>query len=494
MKRLLRRAAAIFAGAVCLLVVVLAYRTNRYARRISNAPAAVVQAGSISAAVDSTAIGRLSEAIRIPTVTQFESTPNLAEFRKLHAFLRKSYPLVHSRLAQEILDSATLLFTWRGTDSTLAPVLLMGHQDVVPVEPGTEKEWKHGAFSGDVADGYVWGRGTLDDKISVLGLLEGAEALLKGGYQPRRTLIFAFGYTEEGLGATAAHTAQILKSRGVRPWFVMDEGGALGDGLVPGTTARIALIGVSEKGYVNLKLTAHGDAGHSSMPPSETAVSILGDAVGRVQRHPLPSRLNDATLAMFNHVGPLMSYPRRVVMANLWLFEPLLVSQLEGMPAGNALVRTTTAATMISGGVKDNVIPSTASAVINFRLMPGDSIRWLVQQVKQTVADPRVDVEVMSGASREAADVSPDSVEAFGIIARSIREIWPDTHVAPYLLMGGTDAANFYVVSPNVYRFAPILANNETLKLPHGINERVAVGNYLDGVRFYTRLIENASR
>ena len=483
------------AGSVlAVLLVVIVVRTARYgARSASEGP---VQQGGIAAEpVDSAAAGRLSQAVRFRTVTQFDSAPNVAEFRKLHAFLQKAYPQVHARLQREILDSATLLFTWRGSDTTLAPALLMGHQDVVPVEPGTEKDWKHDAFSGDVADGFIWGRGTLDDKISVLGLLEGAEALLKRGHQPRRTVIFAFGYTEEGGGGnTALHTAQILQSRGVRPAFVMDEGGALGDSLVPGTAARIALVGVAEKGYLSLRLTAHGDNGHSSMPPSETAISILGGAVDRVQRTPLPKRIDGATLAMFDAVGPLMPYSRRVVMANLWLFKPVLTGALAKLPAGNAMIRTTTAATMMSGGIKDNVVPATATAVINFRLMPGDSVAWVIRRVKEIIDDNRVDVASVRGGGREASEVSPDTTEGFRIIAQSIREVFPGTHVAPYLLMGGTDARSFHLITPNVYRFAPIVVKGETLKLPHGTNERVSVENYLDGVRFYTPLIQNASR
>jgi carboxypeptidase PM20D1 len=307
-------------------------------------------------------------------------------------------------------------------------------------------------------------------------------------------VIFAFGYTEEIGGPTAEKTAQLLQSRGIKPWFVMDEGGALGDSLVPGVGQRVALIGVSEKGYLSLRLTARGPGGHSSMPPRETAVSILGEAVARVQRTPLPARLNDATLAMFNTIGPLMPYSRRVVMANLWLFEPLLIRMSGKTPSTNALVRTTTAATMISGGIKDNVVPSTATAVVNFRLMPGDSVAWVVSRVKQIVADDRVTVEPVQGTGREASDVSPTDSDGFKLIAQAIREIFPGTQVSPFLLMGGTDSRNFYLVTPNVYRFAPIIATGETLKLPHGTNERVSIENYLVGVRFYRRLIENASR
>jgi carboxypeptidase PM20D1 len=491
-KRLIKSTLLVLGGALVVLVAILAVRTWRYTAR-RPADVTVQQAGSVNDPVDSAAVTRLSEAVRFRTVTYSDSAPKISEFKKLHAFLERAYPLVHQHMTREVIDSGALLYTWRGTDTTLAPVLLMGHQDVVPVEPGTEKNWKHDAFSGDVADGYVWGRGTLDDKISVLGLLEGAESLLKRGVQPRRTVIFSFGHTEEGGGASADHAARLLESRGIRPWFVMDEGGALGDELVPGVPGLVAVVGVAEKGYLSLRLTARGEGGHSSMPRRESAVSILAEAVTKVQRSPLPSRLNDATYAMFNTIGPLMPYPRRVVMANLWLFEPMLTGMLSKVPSGNAMVRTTTAVTMLNAGIKDNVVPSTATAVVNFRLQPGDSVAWVIARVKAIIGDDRVAVEPLFGGGREASGVSPSDSDGFRIIAQTIREVFPGARVSPYLVLGGTDAQNFYRVSPNVYRFAPIVAKDETLSLIHGTNERVSVENYLAAVRLYRRLIESAS-
>ena len=493
MKRVVKSIVLLALGVIVVVGCVVAVRTARFGARTSDV-AVVQQAARPLEVPDPAAVTRLSEAVKFRTISYFDSAAKIPEFRRLHAYLEKSYPLVHARLTREILDSATLLYTWRGSDTSLAPVLLMGHQDVVPVEPGTEKDWKHGPFSGDIAEGFVWGRGTLDDKISVLGTLEGAEALLKAGFGPRRSLIFAFGYTEEVGGPSAVRTAETLKARGIKPLFVMDEGGALGDSIVPGVPQRVALIGVTEKGYLSLRLTATAQGGHSSMPGRETAVSILASAVARVQETPLPSRLDDVTLSMFDHVGPLMPYSRKMVMANVWLFGPVLKWGLERVPSGNAVVRTTTAATMISGGIKDNVIPPTATAVINFRLLPGDSVAWVVARVKEIVADSRVEVTQVPGTGREASEVSPTDSEGYRLLAQTIREVYPGTHVSPYLLVGGTDSRNFYLVTPNVYRFAPIMVKGETLKLAHGTNERVSVEDYLTGVSFYRRLIENASR
>jgi carboxypeptidase PM20D1 len=478
---------------LALVAAVLVLRTAQYSAR-GQEPASVEQAGVVEIHVDSAAVGRLAAAVRIPTISYFDSSARIPQFQRLHGLLARSFPLGHARLKREVLDSGTLLYTWQGSDASLAPALFMGHQDVVPVEPGTESRWTHAPFSGEVADGFIWGRGTLDDKMSVLGLLEGAESLLRRGVQPRRTIIFAFGHAEEVGGPTVAHTVELLKSRGVRPWFVMDEGGAIGDGLVPGVSQRVALIGTAEKGYLSLRLTARAEGGHSSMPAPETSVSILADAVSRVQHTPMPLRMNGASLAMFNTVGAHMPYSARLVMANLWLFEPMLLRVMAKVPAGNAMVRTTTAATMMNGGIKDNVVPSAASAVVNFRLLPGDSASWVVARVKEIVNDDRVTVEPIANQVREASDVSPSDSEGYRLIAATVQEIWPGTKVSPYLVVGGTDSRYFYAITPNVYRFAPIVAQTNTMSLLHGTNERVGVDNYLDAVRFYTRLIENASR
>jgi carboxypeptidase PM20D1 len=493
MRRVVRAAALAVGVAILMLVAVLVVRTSRYASGIVTPPIRQ-QARDARAPVDSAAIGRLSGAVRIPTVTYFDSTPRLAQFRKLHAFLERSFPLVHAKMQREVLDSGTLVFTWRGSDTALAPAMFMGHQDVVPVEPGTEQDWKQPAFSGEVTGGEIWGRGTLDDKLSVLGLLEGAEALLKRGVEPRRTALFVFGHTEEGGGPSADRTARLFESRGIRPWFVMDEGGALGDAIVPGVSGKVALVGIAEKGYLTLWLSAKAAGGHSSMPARENAVTIVSAAVGRLQATRQPARLNDATRATFATVGPHMSYGNRLVMANLWLFEPVLLRAMARSPSSDAVIRTTTAPTMLAAGIKDNVVPQSATATVNFRLLPGDSVSHVIARVKQIIADERVDVQIANGMAFDATRVSPYETDAFRLIGDAIRHVYPDAIVSPYMVMGGTDARHFYRITPNVYRFAPIVVEDGTLSLVHGTNERIGVDHYLDAVRLYTHLIERAVR
>jgi carboxypeptidase PM20D1 len=256
----------------------------------------------------------------------------------------------------------------------------------------------------------------------------------------------------------------------------------------------VALIGTAEKGYLTLRLTAKAEGGHSSMPARDNAVTILADAATRLQHAPLPAHLSAASVSMFNSIGPLMPYSRRLVMANLWLFKPVMMGAMAKTPSGNAMVRTTTAVTMMNAGIKDNVIPSTATAVVNFRLAPGDSSAWVIARVKEIINDSRVSVEPIANQVREASAISPDTSSGFRTIATTIGEIWPGTHVSPYLVMGGTDSRQYYAITPNVYRFAPIVAGPATMTLLHGTNERIGVANYVGAVRFYTRLLEVAGK
>jgi carboxypeptidase PM20D1 len=375
-------------------------------------------------------------------------------------------------------------------------VVLLAHQDVVPVEPGTESSWEHSPFAGDVADGFVWGRGALDDKLNLFGQLEAAEALLhEGGVRPRRTILFGFGHDEElGGPGGASRIAALLASRGVKPLLVLDEGGSILQGVVPGVEAPVAAVGISEKGYLSLELEAEGQGGHSSMPSPESAIGILAKALRVLEQTPMPARLDGASRAMLEDgVGPEAGFPYRLVYANLWLFGPVLERVLARMPSASAILRTTTALTQLSAGLKDNVIPSKARAVLNFRILPGDSIEKVRAHVVKTVNDPRIAVRALP-RQREPSPLSRSDGEGWELLARSIREVRPDAVVAPYLMLAGTDSRHFRGLTENVYRFMPLRLTLDDTKRIHGTNERVAVEEYADLVRSYRRLLENAAR
>jgi len=440
---------------------------------------------------------RLAAGLRFATVSSQDPTLLDAEaFRGFHRFLEESYPRVHRVLARERVNDWSLLYTWRGRDPSLQPVLLAAHIDVVPVDAGSAGDWTHPPFEGVVADGFVWGRGAMDDKASLFCMLEAIEGLLAERFAPQRTVYLAFGHDEEVGGERgAAEIATLLTARGVRLAFVIDEGGMVVEpGTVPGFSGRIAAIGIAEKGSVSIALDAVADGGHSSTPPRHTAVGVVSAAVAALERSPLPARIDGTTALFFDYLGPELGFPLRAVSANRWLFGPLLEWVLSQAPTTDAMQRTTTAATIVEGGVKENVLPIRARAVVNFRIHPSDSIDAVVDHVRRVVDDDRVSLQVgVRSSPREPSPVSPVDSEAFGEIARTAREIFPDSVAVPMLVLGGTDARHYVETTPRLYRFVPFAFGGDDLKRAHGTDERIAVDNLISGVRFYRRLLERSA-
>ena len=479
------------AGLCVLLVAILAANTARLSPA-NTAPSVAPVAVTVDSAG---AIARLAAAVKFPTVSFEEGTqpPDSAVFRALHEHLRTSFPLVHAKLTRETVAGLSLLYTWRGSDTTLAPVVLMGHIDVVPVIPGTESQWTQPPFSGAVADGYIWGRGTLDDKVSVLAVLEGAEGALRAGFQPKRTIYFAFGHDEEvgGSGARALK-AELLK-RGIKPpALVLDEGGAIMPGVVVGAAGTVALIGASEKGFLSLQLTVKGAGGHSSAPPPHTAIGRLATAITKLEASPFPLVLDGPTKALMERLRGGMPYVQRMALSNLWLFGPMVAKSMAAKPAGAAMLRTTTAVTIVNGGVKTNVLPIEAKATVNFRIRPGESIESVTAYVKRVIADTGVTVEPV-GFKTEPSKVSDASGRGFAAVEKSVREIFaePGLIVTPYLVTGGTDARIWSDVSSQTFRFLAAPMTADALTRAHGTNERVSLGGYITAVRFYERLLRN---
>jgi carboxypeptidase PM20D1 len=438
------------------------------------------------------AVQRLAAALRIPTIS-YEDHAQIdpRAFEALAAHLRQSFPRAHEVLTLEPVGHS-LLFTWNGRDTAGPPLLLTAHLDVVPVEPGTEARWTQPPFAGVVADGFIWGRGARDDKSSVLALLEAVELLVAAGYQPPRTVYLAFGHDEEIGGRQGAkQIAALLQSRGVRAEFVLDEGSAVLQGLVEGVARPVAAINAAEKGYLTVRLTTREAGGHSSRPPAQTAVGRLARAVARVQDRPLPARLERPVTDMFDRLVPEMGFGKQLALANRWLFGPLLLRTLAADPTTNALIRTTTAPTVIHAGVKDNVLPSEATALINFRLLPGDSIEDVMQHVRAAVDDPAVEIGPGSDFNSEAGAPAPLDSAGFRLLERTALETWPDAVVSTGLVIGATDARHYQGVAAARYNFSPQVLGAGDLPTIHGTNERIAVDHYLDMIRFYVRLLRN---
>lgn len=442
------------------------------------------------------AVLRFAAGLRIPTISHPEGAPRSHDpeaFRALHAHLERSYPNVHAKLARETVSEWSLLYTWRGREPSLDPLVLMGHLDVVPVEPGTESAWEEPPFGGRVQDGSIWGRGAIDDKFNVFGLLEAAEHLLAEGFRPRRTILLAFGHDEElGGDEGAGEIAKLLGERGVHAFLVVDEGGAIARGLIPGADFPVAAVGIAEKGYVSVELVVEAEGGHSSAPPDETGIGILAHAVAALEDTPMPARLAGPIRDTLEAVGAHLPFHYRIVTSNLWLFGPLVRRGLESMPSGNAVLRTTTAPTILEAGVKDNILPIRSRAVVNFRIFPGDTIDGVLDHVRRAVDDPRVKIDKLP-KRREPSSVSPADSEAFELLAGTIRQVFPGAVVAPHLIPGGTDARHFRRLAENVYGFMPAQLDAGALKRMHGRDEHVPTDAFLDGIRFYAQLVRNAA-
>lgn len=434
-------------------------------------------------------VERFAGALRFRTISHQDSAFDVDEFAAFRDYLAQSFVRVHESLQRELVGDHALLYTWPGSDPALRPLVLLAHYDVVGVEAATESEWQHPAFAGDVVDGWVWGRGALDDKASLIGALEAVETLLVRGVTPRRTVILAFGHDEEvGGRAGAVRLAARLDSAGVEPEMVLDEGGFIGHGMIDGVDSPVAMVGVAEKGYAAIRLTVIGEGGHGSMPPPQTAAGVIAAAVARLEAEPMPARLTPISRRMFERVGPEMPLDRRVALANLWLFEPLLLRMLGSDPASNATIRTTTAATMLEGSIKANVLPERASAVLNFRILPGDSLAGVLQHVRQVVDDERVEVETF-GFTSEPSAVAPTQGPAFDRLAAAIHAVAPDALITPFLFVAATDARHYGRLTDRVYRFLPIRVTPELITGAHGTDERIRVEDYRRTVDFYIRLM-----
>lgn len=468
----------LFVAAFMLVRTVLAIRSNE---ETSESAALSVDAAVVAE--------HLATAVRIETISTLPPAPfPEREFKELHRLFERLYPHLHSTLTCEVIGKASLLYTWPGKQPNLPAILFCGHQDVVPADPATLEQWKYAPFSGEIAEGYVWGRGTLDDKGSVICLLEAVEALLRADYQPEHTVYLALGEDEEIGGQGARQMAELLTQRGVTLAAVLDEGGSIMQGTVPGVQGPAALLGYAEKGYLSLRITANAQPGHSAAPPPQTAITILAAALLRLEQAPLPIRM-DALRTLYAALGNAASFQQQFLINNLWLFGGLVRRKMLQSPAAAALLRTTRAVTMIQGGVKDNLLPARADALVNFRLLPGDSIADLCEWARAAIDDERVQIEAVPDGAWEASPVSDIHHPVYELLRDTTRQTYPEATPAPFLVLGATDARRYAPLCPQTYRFTPLLLNKEDFHSVHGINERIEVETLGRMVKFYTRLL-----
>lgn len=462
------------------------------------APQAVLDGREIKlAAIPAIDVGaaalNLSAAARFRTVSNQDPAANdRSQWDALHKWMAATYPSAHAVMTREILPSGTLIYRWMGSDAALPSIILMAHQDVVPVTPGTEKDWRHPPFDGVIAAGAVWGRGTVDDKGSLIAQFEALETLARSGFTPQRTIYIVSGHDEEAGGSGAAGAAQLMTARGVKALFTLDEGSAIITD-APVINGPAVLIGIGEKGYATLRLSATATGGHSSMPPADTAVTMLARAVLAVIEDPFPVRLDGPARQMLDVMAGSKGGMTRVALANEWLFAPLLKAQATATPSGAAAFHTTIAPTMLEGSPKENVLPQTANALINYRIAPWDRSADIMARARRAIGDDSVKLSWVK-PPREPSKISSTSSEGWKYVAAAARARAPQALLTPNLVVAGTDSRSFQDISQDVYRFFPMKFSLKETAMIHGTNEHMTLENLDRMIRFYAELIATAAR
>tara|TARA_X000001036_G_scaffold425807_1_gene452472 strand:- start:974 stop:2473 length:1500 start_codon:yes stop_codon:yes gene_type:complete len=451
--------------------------------------------------VDSTFIGydpikfteNLSEAIKYKTISYSDSSLfEPIHFLSFHKFLERTYPLVFSNLEKRNFSNYSILLKWNGnSESPHNPILLMAHMDVVPVE--NQDSWTNFPFSGKIDGDYVWGRGAIDDKSSLIAILESLELLLYSGFTPNRDIYIAIGHDEENSGRNGNKLiSESLRNEGVYFDMVLDEGSVLTEGIISGVEKPLAVIGIAEKGYVSIELTCNYGSGHSSMPDKETTIGKLSKAIVKIERNSMPSKLTSPVKKFFSFIGPEMSFQNRFLLSNSSFFSASILSKLNEDPITSAMVSTTAAPTIIKGGIKSNVLPSMARAVINYRIRQGDSVNKVLKHVEMIINDKDISVKVLNDDLRaEPSKVSNPESPEFNIIHKTINEIFGDVIVAPGMILATTDSRHYQKIAKNIYRFMPIQMTSDDLSMVHGTNEKISIDSFITMIHFYYQLIKN---
>lgn len=448
--------------------------------------------GRPATAVDDATAERLAAALRCVTVSYADpeaadttGDSAEAEFVRLGAHLEHSFPRVHAELELEKFGHSRL-YTWRGTDPSRTAAILLAHQDVVPASD--PDRWTHPPFAGVVDEEFIWGRGAIDDKSRVLAILEAVESALAAGLRPRHTIHLAFGHDEEVFGDTGAvRMAARLRERGVRADLLLDEGGVITEGIVSDVRVPVATIMLGEKGYATVRLSVSEAGGHSSMPGRQTAIGRLARAVSRVQDRPMPLRVTPVVTDMLTRLRPHLPAAKRRLLGVAGAAAPVVARIMAATPQTEALVRTTTAPTVIRGGVKANVLPQRAEALINFRILPGDSVDSVLAHCRRTVRDDRVRIELVGMSSEPSPTTGPGP--RFDLIAELTEQVVPGVAVTTGLVPGATDSRHYDDLAETRCNFAPIQLTAADLERIHGNDERLSRVNYARLIDFNRRLV-----
>ena len=430
----------------------------------------------------------LAEMIKCKTISHRDKTlDDELEFEKFEKLLPKLFPLVFEKCSYEKIGERGILIKWRGK-SQESPSVFMSHYDVVSVE---QADWEKPAFDGIVDNGVLWGRGTLDTKGTLNGILQAAETLISEGFVPAHDIYFAFGGNEEVAGDGSWGIVQHFKSLGITPGMVLDEGGAVCTGVFPGVKGPIALIGIGEKGQMNIRYTVKGGGGHSSSPKAGGPIPRLSAACLRVEKSSFKFTLTKPAELLFDTAGRHSAFLYRVLFANLWCFAPLLslYAKLSGGEF-NALVRTTIAFTQMTGSKGANVIPAHATMVSNHRIIPGETVESVVDRIKKIVNDDKIEVSLIDG--NDPSVISETNCEAYNRVKSAISETWQDTIVSPYLMVAASDSRHWGEISDKVYRFSAMALSKEERGMIHGNNERIPLDTISRTVEFFIRIMKKS--
>jgi len=469
-----------------LLVTILVLLWNTFSNKSIQPQGEAMQALQING---DTATNHLSKAIQYRTISDAAYYDEIA-FTSFQAFLKEAFPDVFNNFEAINMGNHSLLLKWNGSNQNLKPVLFLGHIDVVPVEEVSRDLWQEDPFKGLIKGGFVWGRGAIDDKSTVIGLLEAATALIEQGFEPARSVYFAFGEDEEVGGINGAmKMAKYFRDQNISFEAIADEGTFLTKNIVPGISEKpVALIGISEKGYLSVELSCNLEGGHSSMPATETAVSVIAKAVTDLNNNPFPNRICGPVKGFIEYMGPEMPFAQKLAFSNASLLEQLIFNAYSKTGSGSAMIHTTMATTILEGGIKDNVIPGQAKATINMRILSGETIETSIAHLKKTIGDDRVEIKIIDGAANPSA-VSNYESEAFASLGMAVKDVYPDALITPFLMLGATDSRHYEGLSENIYKFMPVLFESEDLARFHGVNERISIENYKKAIQIYGQCI-----
>ena len=452
-----------------------------------------IKAEAALALNETKAIENLSKSIQFQTISHPDYDKfDYDEFQRFLSWLETEYFQVFKNLEKKYLGK-TLLLKWQGEASDLNPILLTGHYDVVPVRADADSIWQESPFSGKIDGNYVWGRGALDDKSGVIAILEAVNYLLEKNFSPRRTVYLSFGHDEEiGGRRGAGKVTEFLLNEGVELDWTLDEGSFLLQDIIPGINKPVAVINVAEKGSLTLQVIGKAEGGHSSMPSSKSSVGYLAEALLKLENNPVPGKLEGISLGLFDEVSKQMPFQYKILFANLWLFEPLINNFLSDSPTMNAVIRTTTAPTMLSASNRLNVLATEAVGTVNFRLHPRDNPEKIVNFAKDLISNENIEVKKLS-AGTLASSVSDWETEGYRAISNSVREVYGDIIVAPGLMVGGSDSKHYAKAAKNSYRFNPFPLSVNELSGLHGIDERIKKDDFINGIRSYIKIIQSGA-